>query len=55
MIISLKLFSKIYYSIGGGEVISEDEIHSEKKDEKTLPYNFTSAKELLEKSKSKQF
>lgn len=46
-----ELFSKIYYSIGGGEVISEDEIHSEKTDEKTLPYNFTSAKELLEKAK----
>lgn len=47
-----ELFSKIYYSIGGGEVISEDEIHNEKKDEKTLPYNFTSAKELLEKAKA---
>lgn len=50
-----ELFSKIYYSIGGGEVISEDEIHSEKKDEKTLPYNFTSAKELLEKAKANNF
>ncbi|MGP2656386.1 L-serine ammonia-lyase [Malaciobacter sp. WC5094] len=47
-----KLFSKIYYSIGGGEVISEDEIHNEKKDERTLPYNFSSAKELLEKAKT---
>lgn len=46
-----ELFSKIYYSIGGGEVISEDEINHKKKDEKTLPYNFTSAKELLEKAK----
>lgn len=47
-----ELFSKIYYSIGGGEVISEDEIHNEKKDERTLPYNFSSAKELLEKAKT---
>lgn len=46
-----ELFSKIYYSIGGGEVISEDEINAKKTDEKTLPYNFTSAKELLQKAK----
>lgn len=46
-----ELFSKIYYSIGRGEVISEDEINAKKTDEKTLPYNFTSAKELLQKAK----
>ena len=43
----LELFSKIYYSIGGGEVISDDEINIKKTDEKILPYNFSSAKELL--------
>ena len=43
----LELFSKTYYSIGGGEVISEDEIDLEKKDERILPYDFCSAKELL--------
>ncbi len=43
-----ELFSKIYYSIGGGEVLSEDEITLEKKDEKKLPYNYSNAKELLE-------
>jgi len=45
-----ELFSKTYYSIGGGEVISEDEINIEKKRDKvTLPYDFSNAKELLEK------
>ncbi|WP_072679957.1 L-serine ammonia-lyase [Arcobacter sp. LA11] len=45
-----ELFSKVYYSIGGGEVISEDEIDLEKKEnKKPLPYDFSNAKELLEK------
>lgn len=48
----IELFSKIYYSIGGGEVISEDEINSKKTNEKILPYSFSSAKELLEKAKT---
>ncbi len=43
----VELFSKIYYSIGGGEVISEEEIGLKKTDKKSLPYNFSSAKELL--------
>ena len=47
-----ELYSKVYYSIGGGEIISEDEINHEKKEEKNIPYDFTSAKELLEKAKS---
>ncbi|UTJ06956.1 L-serine ammonia-lyase [Arcobacter roscoffensis] len=46
-----ELFCKTYYSIGGGEVISEDEIDSKKSNEKTLPYDFASAKELLQKAK----
>jgi len=46
-----ELFSKIYYSVGGGEVISEDEITLEKKDEKFLPYNYSNAKELLKQCK----
>lgn len=50
-----ELFSKIYYSIGGGEVISEDEINSKnsilKKDDLSLPYNFSNAKELLNQCK----
>lgn len=44
-----ELFYKIYYSIGGGEIISEDEIGQEKKETQIkLPYEFSSAKELLE-------
>lgn len=43
-----ELFNKIYYSIGGGEIISEDEINSLKKQEKILPYSFSNAKELLQ-------
>ena len=43
-----ELFNKIYYSIGGGEIISEDEINSPKKQQKTIPYNFSNAKELLQ-------
>ncbi len=47
-----ELFSKVYYSIGGGEVISEDEIDLENKEnKKALPYDFSNAKELLEKCK----
>lgn len=46
-----ELFCKTYYSIGGGEIISEDEIDSKKSNEKTLPYDFASAKELLQKAK----
>jgi len=44
-----EVFSKSYYSIGGGEVLSDDEIN--KKSEKTkqinIPYCFSSAKELI--------
>ena len=48
----VELLSKIYYSIGGGEIISEEEIGKEKKcDVKKLPYDFSNAKELLEKCK----
>ena len=47
-----QLFSKVYYSIGGGEVISEDEINNTlKKDNIVLPYNFSNAKELLKQCK----
>lgn len=46
-----ELFSKVYYSIGGGEVISEDEIGKENKQSQVLAYNFANAKELLQKCK----
>ena len=42
------LFTKVYYSIGGGEVISENEINKDIKEEKDLPYRFSNAKELLQ-------
>ena len=43
-----ELFNKVYYSIGGGEIISEDEINSPKKQDKIIPYIFSNAKELLQ-------
>lgn len=47
-----KLYSKIYYSIGGGEIISEDKMGIAKKEyDKSLPYDFSNAKELLKQCK----
>lgn len=44
------LIEKTYYSIGGGAVVSEDDINSENNKQKVdLPYNFKNADELLEK------
>ena len=44
-----ELFHKTYYSIGGGEIISEDEIELDKENTNTiLPYPFKNAKELLQ-------
>ncbi len=43
-----ELFNKTYYSIGGGEIISEDEINNEIKETNNLPFAFSSAKELLQ-------
>lgn len=43
-----ELFNKTYYSIGGGEIISEDEINNKLKETNNLPYSFSSAKELLQ-------
>lgn len=45
-----KVLEKTYYSVGGGLVLSEDEIKDEKqiKDEGSkIPYKFSSAKELI--------
>lgn len=43
-----ELFTKIYYSIGGGEILCEDDIgnNTSQKTKKT-PYYFTNAKELI--------
>lgn len=46
-----ELFSKIYYSIGGGEIVSDDEIDIVKIDQENLKYNFSNAKELLKQCK----
>jgi L-serine dehydratase len=46
-----ELYSKVYYSIGGGEILSEDEINSEKKEDKEVKYHFTNAKELISMAK----
>jgi L-serine dehydratase len=43
-----ELFNKTYYSIGGGEIINEDEINNELKETSNLPFSFSSAKELLQ-------
>lgn len=45
------LFSKTYYSIGGGEVLSEDEINTQTSEEKKLPYSFNNANELIQLAK----
>jgi len=42
------LYTKTYYSIGGGEIISEDEINKKIKENKKVKYDFSSANELLE-------
>lgn len=42
------VFSKVYYSIGGGEILCEDEIESKKEEIKKVPYYFSSANELLD-------
>lgn len=42
------LFTQTYYSIGGGFVITQDEIDSKKTKQKNLKYNFSNFKELLE-------
>lgn len=43
-----ELFSKTYYSIGGGEIISEDNINNKIENTNNLPFSFSSAKELLQ-------
>ncbi|QKF66071.1 L-serine deaminase I [Arcobacter venerupis] len=43
-----ELFNKTYYSIGGGEIINEDEINNKLKETNNLPFSFSSAKELLQ-------
>ena len=42
-----ELLSKIYYSVGGGEIVSEDDVKNKKTDNKKLPYSFNNANELI--------
>ncbi|KAF7780139.1 MULTISPECIES: L-serine ammonia-lyase [Pseudoalteromonas] len=52
-----KLYSKVYYSIGGGFIVTDEEFENEKqaaldiREENPAPYPFSSAKELLEMCK----
>lgn len=41
------LTSKIYYSIGGGFILAEDEVNKAPMNDVNIPYPFTSAKSLL--------
>lgn len=45
------LLSEVYYSVGGGFILTEDEIEHPKKDSEKLPYPFDSAKELIDHCK----
>ena len=49
---STPLMSQIYYSIGGGFILTEDEFERPTPDEKTLPYPFSTAAELLNHCKT---
>jgi len=50
------LLKKIYYSLGGGAVLDEGEIGKSKdKKKRTLPFEFDSAKELLQKCAENSF
>ncbi|WP_294966355.1 L-serine ammonia-lyase [Sulfurimonas sp.] len=48
------LFSKIYYSIGGGEILCEDDINKKSTKEKEVLYDFKNAKELLRMAKENE-
>ena len=50
------LLKKTYYSIGGGTVLDEEEIGKSKdKNQNSLPFEFNSAKELLQKCTENSF
>ncbi|WP_176206086.1 L-serine ammonia-lyase, iron-sulfur-dependent, subunit alpha, partial [Salmonella enterica] len=42
------IYSKTYYSIGGGFIVDEEHFGQEATNEVTVPYPFKSAKEMLE-------
>lgn len=42
------IYAQTYYSVGGGFVVTQDEILDKQKKEKALKYNFMNFKELLE-------
>ena len=46
------IINKVYYSIGGGFVISDDEVNSGVKENINVPYKFKSGNELLKVSKT---
>lgn len=48
------LFSEVYYSIGGGFILTEDEFDAPPKASQTVPYPFETAAELLNHCKQHQ-
>ncbi|MDG3085794.1 L-serine ammonia-lyase [Vibrio hannami] len=46
-----KAYSKTYYSIGGGFIVDEENFGKEQNSNITVPYDFTSAEELVEQCK----
>jgi len=49
------LFSQVYYSIGGGFIVTEENFGVEPSEQVTLPYPFKTAKELLTLCKQHNF
>lgn len=49
------LLTKVYYSIGGGFIISEEEINAQNTDKNSVPYPFETATELLELCQKNNF
>ncbi|CAH0991224.1 L-serine dehydratase 1 [Sinobacterium norvegicum] len=43
-----KVFSKTYFSTGGGFIVDEENFHSQGEQQQALPYPFTSAHELID-------
>lgn len=48
---SEKIFSKTYYSTGGGFIVDEENFGKDEKDVVKVPYEYTSAQELVEQCK----
>lgn len=49
------LYSEVFYSIGGGFIVSDEEIDQELSEEKACPFPFATAAELLKLCREQQF